>query len=82
MNNKHDSLLTLPEIASELRCSKAHVSHLMNGKVAGGPPLPTIAPGRRKLVRRSTLEHWKAKCEVACDAKLRSQVSLDDAVNA
>jgi hypothetical protein len=77
-----DPLLTLLETANDLRCSKAHISNLINGKVSGVPVLPTIALGRRKLVRRSTLEHWKAMCEADCDAKLSSHVSLDDAVNA
>jgi excisionase family DNA binding protein len=75
-----DPLLTLPEIANELRCSKAHVSHLINGKVEGVPPLPAIALGRRRLIRRSTFEHWKKLSEAACSPA--TLLPLNDAVSA
>jgi hypothetical protein len=75
-----DPLLTLPEIAEELRCSKAHVSHLMNGKVLGVPPLPAIALGRRRLVRRSTFEQWKKLSEAASQPV--TLLPLNDAVGA
>lgn len=55
----HDEILTVAEVAAELRCSKAHVHNTINGKVAGVSPLPAIHMGRRKLVRRSALERWK-----------------------
>jgi excisionase family DNA binding protein len=70
-----DPLLTLPEIANELRCSKAHVSHLLNGKVPGVPRLPSIALGRRRLIRRSTFEQWKKMCEAATLPPLNDAVS-------
>ncbi len=54
-----DEILTVAEVASDLRCSKAHVYHAINGKVAGVSKLPAISMGRKKLVRRSTLERWK-----------------------
>src|SRR5262245_25168748 len=73
-NGPVDPLLTLPEIANELRCSKGHVSNLMNGKVPGVPLLPTIALGRRRLVRRSSFEHWKKQCEAATLAGLNNAV--------
>lgn len=59
MNHRPDQILTVPEVATELRCSKAHVYNVINGKVQGVTPLPVIRMGRRKLVRRSSLEHWK-----------------------
>ena len=31
-----DKILTIAEVAAELRCSKAHVYNAINGKVAGG----------------------------------------------
>lgn len=34
-------VLTVPEVARELRCSKAHVHNLINGKVSGARPLPS-----------------------------------------
>lgn len=54
-----DEMLTVAEVAAELRCSKAHVHNAINGKLAGVTPLPAIPMGRRKLVRRSSLERWK-----------------------
>jgi excisionase family DNA binding protein len=55
----HDEVLTVAEVAAELRCSKAHLHNAINGKVAGVSPLPAIHMGRRKLIRRSALERWK-----------------------
>jgi hypothetical protein len=51
-------VLTVPEVAAELRCSKAHVHNIILGKVHGLPPLPSIALGRRRLVRRASLNQW------------------------
>ena len=51
-------VLTLTEVAKELRCSKAHVCHAINGKVKGVTRLPAISMGRRKLIRRATLTAW------------------------
>jgi hypothetical protein len=59
----YDPLLTLREIAFELRCSKAHASKIINGKVRGVSALPSIRIGRRPVVRRSTFEKWKAASE-------------------
>jgi excisionase family DNA binding protein len=53
-----NSVLTVPEIALELRCSKAHVHNLINGKVLGVRPLPSLRLGRRRLVRRLSLDEW------------------------
>jgi hypothetical protein len=54
-----DDLLTLKEVAEELRCSKTHVSNLINGKVSGIPMLTHLAMGRRKVVQRRWLDTWK-----------------------
>jgi hypothetical protein len=54
-----DQILSAIEVALELRCSKAHVYNVMLGKVDGVTALPIIRLGRRKVVRRSSLEHWK-----------------------
>jgi hypothetical protein len=43
-------ILTLPEVAQLLRCSKAHLSNLLNGRVPGARPLPHVSVGRRKLI--------------------------------
>jgi hypothetical protein len=58
-----DEVLTISEVAAELRCSRAHVYNVINGKVKGVSSLPVIVMGRRKLVRRSTLERWKCANE-------------------
>jgi excisionase family DNA binding protein len=54
-----NEILTILEVAAELRCSKAHVYNAISGKVNNIKPLPAISMGRRKLVRRGTLEEWK-----------------------
>lgn len=58
-------ILTLLEAARFLRCSKAHLSNLLNGRVPGAPPLPHVSVGRRKLIRRESLEHWLRATETA-----------------
>jgi hypothetical protein len=54
-----EEMLTVAEVAAELRCSKAHVHNAIHGKVAGVSPLPAIHLGRRKIVRRSAFDRWK-----------------------
>ena len=51
-------ILTLAEVAKHLRCSKAQVSNLTNGKIAGVPKLLTVKYGKLKVVRRQTLDAW------------------------
>ena len=51
-------ILTLPEVARFLRCSKAHISNLVNGRIPKLPRLPMILLGRRKLVRTTSLLGW------------------------
>jgi excisionase family DNA binding protein len=52
------ALLTVPEVARELRCSKAHVHNLINGKVHGARPLPSLWLGRRRLILRASFDEW------------------------
>ena len=63
MTNVPDPVLNAAEVALDLRCSKAHVHHLINGAVAGVPALPALRLGRRAVVLRSSLERWKAQVE-------------------
>ena len=58
--NMEDSedILTINEIARVLRCSKAHVANVMQGKVRGLPRLMHLPLGRRKVVRRAWLQEW------------------------
>ena len=51
-------ILTIEEVAETLRCSKAHVSKALSGKIPGVPRLTHFAVGRRKLVRREWLDEW------------------------
>ncbi len=51
-------MLTVKEAARELRCSKAHVHNVINGKVHDLPPLPVLRIGRRVLIRREALTSW------------------------
>ena len=56
-------ILTVRDVALELRCSVAHVYNVINGKVKNVSTLPTIVIGRRKLIQRQTLEEWKRSNE-------------------
>jgi excisionase family DNA binding protein len=56
--NRPTGVLTITEVAGELRCSKAHVLNLINGKVRGAHPLPALWLGRRRLIRRCSLDAW------------------------
>ena len=51
-------ILTVKEVARELRCSKAHVFNAIAGRLRNVTRLPAIRMGRRKLIRRSSLESW------------------------
>jgi hypothetical protein len=51
-------ILTLREVAQILRCSKTHVSNVLNGKIPGVPKLTQLSMGRRKLIRRTWLDLW------------------------
>jgi excisionase family DNA binding protein len=51
-------LLTISEVARELRCSKGHVLNLIHGRVAHMRPLPIVPLGRRRLIRQSSLREW------------------------
>jgi excisionase family DNA binding protein len=75
-NPDPDPILTIPEVAADLRCSRAHVYNVINGTVDGVSPLPALQLGRRKLVRRSTLERWKEANEsIGSDGNLGSAKS-------
>jgi excisionase family DNA binding protein len=56
--SQQPSILTVAEAARELRCSKAHVHHLIAGKVQGVRPLPSLWLGRRRLILRASLQEW------------------------
>jgi excisionase family DNA binding protein len=60
-------VLTVAEVAHELRCSKAHVHHLVAGTVRGVPILPSIRLGRRRLIMRTNFDEWLRTTEHAAD---------------
>ena len=51
-------VLTLREVAAILRCSKTHVSNVINGKVGGVPTLTHVRMGRRIMIRSVWLHDW------------------------
>lgn len=55
---REHGILTVIEVAAELRCSKAHVHHLITGTVPGVRPLPSLWLGRRRLILRASFEEW------------------------
>ena len=79
----NDEILTVAEVASKLRCSKAHVSKAINGKLRDLSPLPAIRIGRRRLVRRGSLERWLTSNERPGHSNaILTQLSNVRAVNA
>ena len=52
-------VLTVRDVALELRCSVDHVYSVINGKVKNISRLPAIPIGRRKVIQRDALEDWK-----------------------
>ena len=77
-----NDVLTIKEVARELRCSAAHVYNLINGKIAGVRPLPVIPLGRRKLVLRSSLDDWKRANEQVLTSDILPSSPEVDAVDA
>ena len=70
-------VLTVREVALELRCSLSHVYNVINGKVKNVPRLPAIAVGRRKLIQRDTLEEWKKSNEHGDDDVMIPSTKID-----
>ena len=62
-NGASPKVLNLAEAAALVRCSRAHLSNIVNGKVRGIPRLPTVRIGRRVLFRRESLESWLQQVE-------------------
>jgi hypothetical protein len=62
-------VLNLAEAAALVRCSRAHLSNIVNGKVHGIPRLPTVRIGRRVLFRRESLELWLQEVESTTPAR-------------
>jgi excisionase family DNA binding protein len=54
-------VLTLKQAAKYLRISKAHLSNVINGRVAGVPPLRHAPIGRRILIKQEWADEWLEK---------------------
>jgi hypothetical protein len=52
------AVLTMSEVARELRCSKTHVHNIIAGRVHDLPPMPVVRIGRRIIIRRDALLRW------------------------
>ncbi len=76
-----NEILTAKEVARELRCSKAQIYRLMNGDVKERTVLPHIALGRKKVVRRSSLEAWKRLNEIGAILSDDSEMKAVGAVS-
>lgn len=63
-------VLNLAEAAALVRCSRAHLSNIVNGKIRGIPRLPAVRIGRRVLFRRESLELWLQQVESATPARV------------
>jgi hypothetical protein len=68
-----NEVLTVKEIAMEMRCSIAHVYNVINGRVRNVSRLPSIQMGRRKVVQRSSFEEWKRRNEQGQDGGIIGQ---------
>jgi hypothetical protein len=51
-------VMTLKQAAAYLRISKAHLSNVLGGKVAGVPPCRSFRLGRRILMKREWIDQW------------------------
>jgi Helix-turn-helix domain len=49
-------VMTLEQSAAYLHVSKAHLSNVINGKVANVPPVRCFRVGRRVLIQRESLD--------------------------
>jgi excisionase family DNA binding protein len=58
-------ILDVKGAAKLLRCSPAHLSNILNGKVKGLPPIPHVRAGRLRLIRRQKLMEWVEQRELA-----------------
>jgi excisionase family DNA binding protein len=74
---QNPEILTITEVAFMLRCSKAHVCNVINGKVKGVTRLPAISMGRRKLVRREALEVWLSENDRTANVMILASCGSD-----
>jgi excisionase family DNA binding protein len=55
--------MNLGQAAAYLGVSKAHLSHLINGKVPGVEPLRHFRLGRRILIKREWIDEWLERAQ-------------------
>ena len=66
VRHDEDDVLTIQQIAAILKCSKNHVSKILNGQIAGVPVLAHFVMGRRKLSRRDWVAEWMESNKTQC----------------
>ena len=80
--NESSEIMTPDDVAKTLRVSKSHVHNLINGKVAGSSPLPSIPLGRSRRIRRTALLAWMRQSENNPIGDMLPSSSKIDAVDA
>ena len=58
MCDDNSVVFTLQQTAAYLQISKAHLSNVIKGKVAGVPALRHAQIGRRILIKRGWADEW------------------------
>ncbi|MFL6449461.1 MAG: helix-turn-helix domain-containing protein [Bryobacteraceae bacterium] len=66
VRHDEDDVLTIQQIAAILKCSKNHVSKLLNGQIPGVPVLAHFVMGRRKVSRRHWVAEWMESNKTQC----------------
>ena len=51
-------ILDIKGAAVYMGISRSHLSHILDGKVEGAPPIPHVRAGRRRLIRREMIDQW------------------------
>ena len=75
--DRESAVMTITEVAAELKCSKSHVYNLVAGRVPNVSPLPHIRLGRKELIRRSALDKWTIENELNADATLGAEPGIN-----
>lgn len=76
--SEQPDVLTVPEVARLLRCSKAHIYKAIRGQIPGVPPIPSVQLGRRMLVLRRSLVTWLVQNQqVDGSGRLRTSLEID-----
>ena len=68
-----DEVLTIAEVAADLRCSKAHVANMIRGRVRGVQQLPAIlampVDAAVEMVMRANTTRPQIRCATGCNGR-------------